>query len=160
MTDTTSSDTPRILFVCLGNICRSPAAEAITRTLASRAGLDLQLDSAGTGSWHIGEPPDRRMQSAALAAGYDVSGHRGRRVSALDFDRFDLIVAMDRENLADIETLRPAGSDTPVRLMLSYEPSGRMDVPDPYLEGGFDAVLRLIERAAEGLLDELRGTAG
>lgn len=99
------------------------------------------------------------MQLAATAAGYDLSALRARQFVAEDFGRFDLIVAMDRTNLGDVERLRPEGAATPVRLMLSYGPSQRVDVPDPYYEGGFDVVVRLIEHAAMGLLAELRGSA-
>lgn len=152
----TDARPPRLLFVCLGNICRSPTAEGVMRALAKRDGVVLELDSAGTGAWHIGEPPDRRMQAAARAAGYDFSDLRARQAVAEDFDRFDLILAMDEENAAALERLRPAGNDTPVRLMLSHGASGRREVPDPYYDGGFDAVLRMIEEAAEGLLAQLR----
>ncbi|WP_068115562.1 low molecular weight protein-tyrosine-phosphatase [Tropicimonas marinistellae] len=156
MTENPHSTAPRVLFVCLGNICRSPAAQAVTGHLADRAGLDVELDSAGTGAWHLGEPPDRRMQAVARKGGYDLSAFRARQFGEEDFDRFDLILAMDRKNQADIEALRPAGASTPVRLFLSYGPSERVDVPDPYYDGGFDVVLRLLEHAAMGLLSELR----
>ncbi|MFD0978922.1 low molecular weight protein-tyrosine-phosphatase [Tropicimonas aquimaris] len=156
MTEPTHAAPPRILFVCLGNICRSPAAEGVARELASRAGQAVEFDSAGTGSWHVGEPPDRRMQATARDSGYDLSGLRARQFVPEDFSRFDLIVAMDRQNLEDIEAQRPPGNETPVRLFLAYGPSERVDVPDPYYEGGFDLVLRLIEHAAMGLLGELR----
>ena len=146
---------PRILFVCLGNICRSPTAEGVTRVLAEQAGIAVVLDGAGTGAWHVGEPPDRRMQAAARAAGYDLSSLRARQAVAEDFDRFDLILAMDEQNRLDLEALRPAGNETPVRLFLSYGHSGRRDVPDPYYEGGFDAVVAMIEDAAAGLLAEV-----
>jgi protein-tyrosine phosphatase len=144
-----------VLFVCLGNICRSPTAEGVARALAEGRGLPVAVDSAGTGAWHVGEPPDRRMQAAARAAGYDLSHQRARQVTQADFSRFDLIVAMDRDNRRDVEALRPADNSTPVRLMLEFGTSGRSDVPDPYYEGGFDAVVGLIEEAAGGLLDSL-----
>ena len=156
MIDPTLSAPPRVLFVCLGNICRSPAAAAVLGTLADRAGIRLEIDSAGTGPWHVGEPADGQMQAAAEASGYDLSGHRARQFKPEDFARFDLIVAMDRQNLEDIEAQRPPGATTPVRLFLSYGPSERVDVPDPYYEGGFDLVLRLIEHAAMGVLGSLR----
>lgn len=156
MTATSAPAAPRVLFVCLGNICRSPAAEAVTRSIAERFGFPVELDSAGTGNWHLGEPPDRRMQAAAYEAGYDLSALRARRVRVEDFDRFDLIVVMDEQNREDMEALRPAGNTTPVRLFLSYGPSERTEVPDPYFEGGFDLVLRLLEHAALGLVAELR----
>ncbi|MDV7142104.1 low molecular weight protein-tyrosine-phosphatase [Tropicimonas sp. TH_r6] len=153
----TRKRTPRILFVCLGNICRSPTAEGVARVQAEKAGIDVVVDGAGTGAWHIGEPPDRRMQAAARAAGYDLSALRARRSVPADFERFDLIIAMDEENRRELEQIRPAGNDTPVRLLLPYGSSGRRDVPDPYYEGGFDAVLRMIEEATEALLDEVAG---
>jgi protein-tyrosine phosphatase len=147
--------TRRILFVCLGNICRSPTAEGIARARAAARGLDLVVDSAGTGGWHVGDPPDPRMQAAARRAGYDLSDQRARQVGLRDFAGFDLIVAMDRSNRAVLERLRPPGAQTPVELLLSHGPEGRLDVPDPYLEGGFDAVVALIEAAVERLLDRI-----
>ncbi len=150
------ASTPRLLFVCLGNICRSPTAEGVTRAMAARAAQPVDLDSAGTGGWHVGAPPDPRMQVAAMDAGYDLSDLRARQFVPGDFERFDLILAMDDENRRDIEALRPAGNETPVRMFLSFGPSGRRDVPDPYFEGGFDSVVHLIEHAALGLLAHLR----
>ncbi len=144
--------TTRILFVCLGNICRSPAAEGIFGTLAPH----VQCDSAGTGDWHIGKPPYGPMQQAALARGYDLSALRARQFHAGDFDAFDLILAMDAANLRDIERLRPAGNGTPVRLFTDYTPDSTVDhVPDPYFTGDFNAALDLIEHAAQGLRDSL-----
>lgn len=140
--------TTRILFVCLGNICRSPAAEGVFRTLAPEA----QTDSAGTSDWHVGEPPYGPMQAAAKARGYDLGDLRARQFRAGDFDDFDLIIAMDASNLDNIERLRPAGNDTPVRLFTDYAPGTGMDhVPDPYYTRDFDGVLELIEEASEGL---------
>lgn len=121
-----------------------------------RAGGRLTIDSAGTGAWHVGEPPDKRMQTAALAAGYDLSPLRARQFTAQDFTRFDLIIGMDHSNIAAIEALRPTGNTTPVRLMLSYGASDRAEVPDPYYEGGFDYVVSLVENAVEGLLNQLQ----
>lgn len=142
-----------ILFVCHGNICRSPAAEAVTRKIAAERGLDLIVDSAGTGHWHAGEPPDTRMQAAAAKAGYDLSSLRARQVTAEDYQSHDLFVAMDRKNMADLMAMRPRGADTPVVLLLPYGPSGRTEVPDPYHVGNFEAVLDLIIAATEGMLD-------
>lgn len=140
--------TSRILFVCLGNICRSPAAEGVFRGLVP----NVQTDSAGTGAWHVGEPPYGPMQDAARMRGYDLSDLRARQFTPDDFDRFDLIIAMDATNHADIEALRPAGSQTPVRLMTEYAPDMGMDhVPDPYYTRDFDEALDLIETAAGGL---------
>ncbi|SDI35085.1 low molecular weight protein-tyrosine-phosphatase [Salipiger marinus] len=149
--------THRILFVCLGNICRSPSAEAVVRALAAERGLDLQLDSAGTGDWHAGEPPYGPMQRAAWARGYDLSALRARQVTAEDFRRFDLILAMDRANLADLRALRPGDATAALRLFTEAAPgtAGGADVPDPYFTRDFDGALDLIETAARGLLDQL-----
>lgn len=150
----------RILFVCLGNICRSPSAEAVVAAKAKAAGLPLELDSAGTGSWHVSEPPYPPMIRAAGQRGYDLSALRARRITRADFAAFDLIVVMDDNNLDDVERLRPTGgaegSDTPVRLMMSYAPeTGVEAVPDPYFTRDFNQTLDLIERAADGLIAAL-----
>lgn len=142
----------KLLFVCLGNICRSPTAEGVMRALAP----DLRCDSAGTSRWHVGEPPYGAMQQAALARGIDLSDLRARQFQAQDFERFDLIIAMDPQNLADMEALRPEGSDTPVRLFTGYITNAETDtVPDPYYTRDFDATLDLIEQAAQGLKSAL-----
>lgn len=135
----------RIVFVCLGNICRSPAAEGVMRALAP----DVVLDSAGTGDWHVGAPPYGPMQEAARARGIDLSSLRARQFVAADFDQFDLIIAMDAQNKADIERLRPVGNTTPVRLM------AEADVPDPYYTRDFDGALDIIEAAAKRLLADI-----
>ncbi|TCP44026.1 low molecular weight protein-tyrosine-phosphatase [Rhodovulum marinum] len=147
--------TTRILFVCLGNICRSPTAHGVFETLAAQAGVPVAVDSAGTGGWHVGDPPDGRALREAAARGYDLGALRARQVRPADFAGFDLILAMDRSNLADLERMRPPGSETPVRLFLDYADSPRDEVPDPYYEGGFDLVLDLIEDASRGLLRQL-----
>lgn len=147
--------TTRILFVCLGNICRSPTAHGVFRAMAEAGGLPVEVDSAGTGGWHAGEPPDPRATAEAAKRGYDLSDLRARQVRAGDFDAFDLILAMDRANLAALERLRPTGSGTEVRLFLDYGDSPRDEVPDPYYDGGFDLVLDLIEDASRGLLADL-----
>ena len=134
----------RVLCVCLGNICRSPAAEGVLRKLAP----DWEIDSAGTGGWHVGDPPYGPMQEAARARGYDLSALRARQFAAEDFDRFDLILAMDRQNRRDIEALRPAGNATDVRLLADR------DVPDPYYTRDFDGALSLIEQAARALVSD------
>lgn len=134
----------RILFVCLGNICRSPSAEAVARDAG------LSCDSAGTGSWHIGKPPYGPMQDAARARGINMSDLRARQFSARDFGDFDLIIGMDDDNVADIEALRPAGSDTPVAKLTDYG-SGADHVPDPYFTRDFDEALDIIEAAIKGL---------
>lgn len=144
--------TTRILFVCLGNICRSPAAQGVFRTLAP----GIATDSCGTGGWHLGEPPYDPMQRAARARGHDISDLRARQFGPEDFDRFDLILAMDAANRRDIEAQRPAGSATPVRLFTDYLPERTADhVPDPYYTRDFDGTLDLIERAAHGLKSAL-----
>ncbi|WP_300435920.1 low molecular weight protein-tyrosine-phosphatase [uncultured Mameliella sp.] len=146
----------RILFVCLGNICRSPSAEAVVRTRAEARGMALELDSAGTGRWHIGEPPYAAMQQAARLRGYDLSALRARQVTPRDFSRFDLIVAMDGQNLQDLRDMAPVTGGAELCLMTDYAPSlGTDEVPDPYYTGDFEGTLDLIERCAEGLLDQL-----
>ena len=132
----------RILCVCLGNICRSPTAEVVLRAALPA----LEVDSAGTGGWHIGKPPYGPMQAAARARGYDLSPLRARQVSRADFDTFDLILAMDRDNLADLRAMAPEGG---ARLALFLDPLGGDDVPDPYYTRDFDGALRLIEQAAK-----------
>ncbi|MGD9863736.1 MAG: low molecular weight protein-tyrosine-phosphatase [Pseudodonghicola sp.] len=140
--------TTRILFVCLGNICRSPAAEGVARALLP----GLEIDSAGTSDWHVGEPPYGPMQRAARARGIDLSALRARQFVAEDFYRFDLILAMDDNNLAAIEALRPAAAATEVRRFTDYAPqTGADHVPDPYYSRDFDGALDLIEMAAQGL---------
>ena len=154
------ADRARILLVCLGNICRSPTAEGVLRALAGREpGLAVAVDSAGTAGYHVGSPPDARSQRAAARRGIDLSGLRARRINAADFEKFDLILVMDRDNLRDVEAIRPVGSKTSVRLFMEYaaEP-GDGEVPDPY-EGGpadFERVLDLTEAASRGLLAALR----
>lgn len=141
-----------ILFVCLGNICRSPAAEAVFRRM--RPGHPV--DSAGTGGWHVGEPPHGPMQRAALVRAYDLSPLRARQFVVEDFDRFDLILAMDDQNLAEIKRLQPVGNTSVLRLLTDYAPeAGRDHVPDPYYSGDFDGTLDLIEQAVRGLCEDL-----
>lgn len=156
----------RVLFVCLGNICRSPSAEAVFRACLAEGGLDdrVEVDSAGTIGYHAGEPADARMQRAASARGYDLTS-TARRVSPRDLERFDLVIAMDRSNLEDLRELAEAadrdGDDSPVdkiRLLSEFLPEGSpADVPDPYWGGeqGFDQVLDLLEEACPRILDEL-----
>lgn len=149
----------RILFVCLGNICRSPTAEAVFRQRAGQLGLadKLLIDSAGTGDWHLGKAPDPRAIAAAARRGYDLSELRARQVAAEDFSAFDIIVAMDTQNLQDLQALQPASSSSRIELMLSYGESTQQDVPDPYYggEAGFERVIDLIEEASDGLLNTL-----
>lgn len=143
----------RILFVCLGNICRSPAAEAVFARRAAEAGLNLVVDSAGTGNWHAGEPPYPPMIRAAAARGYDLTGLRARQVRPLDFGNFDLILAMDRSNLVALDRVRPRGNATAVALLLDGVPDVALtEVPDPYFTRDFDQTLDLIEAAADARL--------
>ncbi|MGB2712313.1 MAG: low molecular weight protein-tyrosine-phosphatase [Conexibacter sp.] len=157
----------RLLFVCLGNICRSPTAEAMMAALVAEAGLaqQIELDSAGTGGWHVGSPPDERASAAAARRGIAMRG-AARQVRAEDFERFDLLLAMDAENLRALRTLAPhAGAAAKVRLLREFDPASAgaasLDVPDPYYGGpdGFDRVLDLVEAACAGLLAELRAAA-
>jgi protein-tyrosine phosphatase len=149
----------KILFVCLGNICRSPTAEAVMRELAREAGRDLELDSAGTGGWHVGEEADPRTRKVAARRGYAID-HRARQLSVDDFARFDLILAMDRQNEADIRTLARGVAHVPrIALFRSYDATSSegAEVPDPYAGGaaGFENVVDICERACRGLLETL-----
>jgi protein-tyrosine phosphatase len=150
----------KILFVCLGNICRSPTAEAVFRSAVAREAenLDIVIDSAGTHGYHIGEPPDTRTQDAARRRGIDMSGLRARQVHASDFEEFDLILAMDRDNLAELKRRCPPRLHARLRLLLEFAAVADREVPDPYYGGetGFEQVLDLIEQASRGLLDDLR----
>ncbi len=149
----TSPMTQRILFVCLGNICRSPAAEGVFRARAPHH----RTDSAGTSGWHIGDPPYGPMQQAARARDIDLSGLRARQIVAEDFRRFDLIIGMDADNITNIESLRPDGNETPVRLLTDFAPhTDANHVPDPYYTRDFDGALDLIEAAVDGLALHLR----
>ena len=152
----------RILFVCMGNICRSPTAEGVMRRLLDQAGLAdrVELESAGTGGWHVGEPPDDRATLAARRRGVTLEG-AAQQVRASDFHDFDLLVAMDRSNLRELLAIAPdEEAAEKVRLLREFDPasSGDLDVPDPYYGGdrGFETVLDLVEAACRGLLDELR----
>jgi low molecular weight protein-tyrosine phosphatase len=152
--------TRRVLFVCLGNICRSPTAEGVLRAIAAREypSLNIEIDSAGTADYHTGEPPDRRTVAAARRRGYDLAGLRARQVRAADFDRFDFVLAMDRSNLAELQSRRPKAAGAQVALFLEFAPDvGVVEVPDPYYGGieEFERVLDLCEAAARGLLARL-----
>ena len=148
----------RVLAVCAGNICRSPAAEAAIREAAAEEGLDIEVDSAGTGSWHVGQPPHPEGVAAGARAGLHIEG-RARKVTAADFDRFDIILAMDRANLRDLFRLAPAKeAQARTRLYRTYDPSAESDeVPDPWggPEAGYDETIRIVRAAAGGLIAEI-----
>jgi low molecular weight protein-tyrosine phosphatase len=154
----------RILFVCMGNICRSPTAEGVMRRLVADAGLDgaVEIESAGTGGWHAGEPPDARATAAAARRGIALAG-AARQVTEEDLERFDLVLAMDRENLRELRAIaRGSRERAKLRLLREFDPRSAggedLDVPDPYYGGsrGFDTVLDLVGAACRGLLDDLR----
>jgi protein-tyrosine phosphatase len=152
----------RLLFVCLGNICRSPMAEGVFRRVAEDRGVidRFDIDSAGMGDWHIGQAPDTRAQAAARRRGMDISGQCARQVTRADFAKFDLLLAMDRSNYQDLTQLAPKDARHKVRLFLDFAlHADTKDVPDPFYGGteGFDHALDLIEEASRGLLEELLG---
>lgn len=147
---------PKILFVCLGNICRSPAAQGVFLQKTQALGLDVEVDSAGTGGWHRGDPPDSRMVAAASRRGIDLSGQRARQVDTGDFYVYDLILPMDDRNHTDLVDLAPRDGIARVRKFLSFASGSQKggDVPDPYYGGaaGFDTVLDLLDEASDGLI--------
>ncbi len=154
----------RLLFVCLGNICRSPTAEGVMRALVEREGLaqEIELESAGTGSWHVGSAPDARAARAARARGIALAGS-ARQVRVEDFEDFDLVLAMDRENVRDLGRIAPGEPErAKVRLLREFDPAsasaGQLEVPDPYYAaaGGFDEVFEIVQAACEGLLSHVR----
>ena len=156
-----SGDKFGVLFVCTGNICRSPTAEAIFRKLVADAGMaeSVTADSAGTHGYHVGEPPDPRAQKAAAKRGYDLSALRARAVEDADFQRFDLILAMDEDHYSMLSSMARPSADHKLRLMMSYAQRFKeREVPDPYYGGpqGFERVLDMLEDAAKGLLESLR----
>ncbi len=147
-----------VLFVCLGNICRSPLAEGALRAAAEEAGLAIETDSAGTGNWHAGEPPDRRAQAAARRHGTDISDLRARQVRPDDFRRFDLVLALDTRNLADLAEIRPAGATAELGLLMDYVPGREgQSVADPYYgdDRDFDVTWADVSAAAEALVGRL-----
>ncbi len=155
----------KVLFVCMGNICRSPTAESVFRFHLEQAGLSahVEVDSAGTHAYHVGAPPDPRAQAAAAKRGYDLSGLRGRQVQPRDFVEFDYILAMDRDNLAHLQAKCPPEHAHKLALFMSHSVNFvEREVPDPYYGGaaGFDRVLDMVQDASQGLLAHLRSRLG
>lgn len=151
---------PAILFVCLGNICRSPLAEAVFRNAAEEAGLDVEIDSAGTGDWNVGKAPDPRAQAIARRNGLDISHMRARQLRSDDFHNYDLILALDTSNLADISAMRPAESRAEVSLLLDLvEGRAGQSVTDPYFgdDAGFETSWADVSEAAQALVKRLKG---
>ncbi|WP_339885559.1 low molecular weight protein-tyrosine-phosphatase [Vreelandella maris] len=150
----------KVLFVCLGNICRSPTAEGVFRRALEQAGLadDVEIDSCGVGSWHVGKAPDSRAQQAALCRGIDLSGLRARQLNVQDFAEFDYVLGMDQDNLRAIRDRKPASSQAHVGLFLDFASTPGAEVPDPYYGGdeGFENVLNMIEAASNGLIQHLK----
>ena len=155
----------RVLFVCLGNICRSPTAEGVMRSLVEEAGLQgtIEIDSAGTGAWHVGSPPDQRAVAAARARGITLDGS-ARQVTVDDVEDFDLVIAMDHDNLRELRRLAPGEQErSKIRLLREFDPASagteEPEVPDPYYgaPGGFDEVLDLVDAACNGLLAQIAG---
>ncbi len=151
--------TTSVLFVCLGNICRSPLAEAALRAEADRVGLPIKVDSAGTGDWHVDCPPDKRAQAVALRHGIDISTYRGRQVTADDFHRFNHIFALDAENLKNLRRIRPSDGKADLRLLTDLIPGREgTSVADPYFgeDEGFDETWSDVTRAAKALIAQLK----
>ncbi|VAW90229.1 Low molecular weight protein tyrosine phosphatase [hydrothermal vent metagenome] len=151
----------KVLFVCMGNICRSPTAHGVFEHLVQQASLAkrIEIDSAGTHAYHVGEPPDKRSQASALNRGFDLSSQRARRVQKADFDYYDYVIAMDNDNLSNLLEICPRALSNKVSLFLSYADNVDEDeVPDPYYGGskGFERVLDMVESAADGLLGEIK----
>ncbi|PSF04931.1 phosphotyrosine protein phosphatase [Marinobacter fuscus] len=155
------SDQVSVLFVCLGNICRSPSAEGVFRHLVAEQEMtdNVRIDSCGTGNWHIGKAPDARAIAAAERRGIAIDDLRARQFRAEDLDSFDYILVMDRQNLADIREIWHQNGGTEPRLFLEFGQADLAEVPDPYFGGedGFEHVLDLIQEASQGLLDDIRG---
>ena len=149
---------PTILFVCLGNICRSPTAEAVFRQRTARSGLEVIIDSAGTGGWHAGERPDPRAIEHGALKGYDLTDQSARKVTRTDFSSFDFILAMDAQNLSHLRDMCPSGYSGHLSRFLDFAPNiADKNVPDPYYGGadGFNQVIALIEAASDGLIAHL-----
>ena len=148
----------KVLFVCLGNICRSPLAEGVFTQLATNRGLNdkLQFDSAGLGNWHLGDPPDYRSIEIALANGIDISKQRARQISQVDFQQFNLILAMDQQNLSNLQLMKPTNSKCELALILQYAGLGNDAIPDPYEgdEEDFEQVFDLVKSAGDRIIDK------
>lgn len=158
----TGTSPPRLLFVCLGNICRSPLAEAAMRTAADRAGVAVEVDSAGTGDWHVGKPPDRRAIATAARHGLDITDLRARQVGEDDFRRFDHVIALDRSNMSVLQTLRPADARAELSMLLDHvEGREGQDVADPYFgaDEGFEVTWRDIGTGVDALIARFRAQA-
>jgi protein-tyrosine phosphatase len=156
------SETVSVLFVCLGNICRSPSAEGVFRQVVEKAGLGekVRIDSCGTGDWHVGKAPDARARAASAKRGIDISGLRARQFQESDLSDFDYVLVMDHQNLADVDRIWERAGGTRPELFLHYGHSSHEEVPDPYYGGdqGFETVLDLIHEASQGLLARLQET--
>jgi len=157
----TDSTRVKVLFVCMGNICRSPTAEGVFRKLLEQEGMAhlIEIDSAGTHGYHVGYPPDRRAQETAVRRGIDLSGLRARRVDPEDFEVFDYVLAMDQDNYHRLSAICPPGFERKLMLLMDFAPHLRTrEVPDPYYGGpsGFERVFDMVEAAAEGLLEDIR----
>ena len=151
----------KVLFVCMGNICRSPTAHGVFQALVDKEGLtqDIEVDSAGTHAYHVGEQPDRRAQEVARSRGFDLSDQRARRTEGDDFLNYDYLVVMDQDNYHSLSAICPQGMEDKIHLFMDYAPSFRTrEVPDPYYGGpsGFERVFDMVEAASQGLLDEMR----
>jgi len=152
-----------VVFVCLGNICRSPTAEGVFRHLVESQGLSTQIatDSSGTSGWHIGEAPDPRAQRTARTRGIDISDLKSRKSRSEDFEKFDYVLAMDAANHRDLLAICPPGRQDRLHMFMEFAPEiGRLDVPDPYYHDGFDAVFDMLEAASRGLLADIRDRHG
>lgn len=154
-----SSEKPSVLFVCLGNICRSPLVEAVARQRCAQAGLALTLASCGTGNWHVGKGADTRMVRAAAEAGYDLSLHRARQARAADFGDFDWVLAMDLDNLETLQGMRRGRGVEPVLFLPWAGVAAPEEFPDPYFGGmeGFHRAVALAEQGVDGLIARLSG---
>ena len=152
----------KVLFVCMGNICRSPTAEGVFRHMVEQSDAEdeISIDSAGTHAYHVGNPPDGRAQDAALKRDIDLSSQHARRVSRDDFEEFDYVIAMDESNRSDLLSICPDGYEDRIHLFLDFSGGDESEVPDPYYgQGrGFEIVLNLVEDASDGLLKHIRKT--